>query len=51
MSMLIFQQYAVIFNLQFGATLAVTLLATTLLLIAGYLFIVERQSRGARRAA
>lgn len=51
MSMLIFQQYAVIFNPHFGATLAVTLLATTLLLIAGYLFVVERQSRGARRAA
>ncbi len=47
MSMLIFQQYMSVFNFTFGATLAVTLMVTTLLLIAGYLLVVERQRKPA----
>ena len=47
MSILIFQQYASVFNFQFGATLAVTLLVTTLILVAGYLFVLERRPRAA----
>jgi putative spermidine/putrescine transport system permease protein len=47
MSMLIFQQYMSVFNFTFGATLAVTLMVTTLMLIAGYLLVVERQRRPA----
>ena len=42
-SMLIFQQYASVFNFQFGAALAVGLLLTTLLLITLYLLAVERK--------
>jgi putative spermidine/putrescine transport system permease protein len=48
MSMLIFQQYASVFDFQFGATLAVTLLITTIVLVAFYLLALER---GPRRAA
>jgi putative spermidine/putrescine transport system permease protein len=43
MSMLIFQQYASVFNFHFGAALAVTLLVATLILVALYLFTVERR--------
>lgn len=42
MSMLIYQQYASTLNFSFGATLAVALLLATLLLITGYLLVVER---------
>ena len=45
MSILIFQQYASVFDFNFGATLAVTLLITTILLVGGYLFVMERGSR------
>lgn len=45
MSMLIFQQYGAIFDFGFGGTLAVGLLVTSLLLTAGYLFLVERGPR------
>jgi len=48
MSMLIFQQYTSVFDFNFGATLAVTLLITTIALVLGYLLVVER---GPRRAA
>lgn len=47
MSMLIFQQYTSVFNFEFGATLAVVLLVATLLIIAAYLFVVERRPRTA----
>lgn len=47
MSMLVFQQYATIFNFPFGAALAVGLLASTLLLIFGYLLAVERTAKSA----
>jgi putative spermidine/putrescine transport system permease protein len=47
MSMLIFQQYASVLNFNFGATLAVGLLVTTLILVTGYLFAVERGTRTA----
>lgn len=51
MSMLIFQQYNVIFDVNFGAALAVVLLLTTLLLVGAYLLVIERGShRGARTA-
>ena len=50
MSMLIFQQYGSVFDFNFGATLAVTLLVTTLLLVVGYLFAVERGTRMAAAA-
>lgn len=43
MSMLIFQQYASVFNFPFGAALAVGLLVTTMILIIFYLLAVERQ--------
>ena len=42
-SMLIFQQYASVFNFPFGAALAVGLLLMTLLLISLYLLAVERR--------
>lgn len=42
-SMLIFQQYASVFNFPFGAALAVGLLLTTLLLISLYLLAVEKK--------
>jgi putative spermidine/putrescine transport system permease protein len=45
MSMLIFQQYASVFDFNFGATLAVVLLVTTIVLVAGYLLAVERGPR------
>jgi putative spermidine/putrescine transport system permease protein len=41
-SMLIFQQYGTILNFQFGAALAVVLLAASLILIAGYLKALSR---------
>lgn len=47
MSMLIFQQYASVFNFPFGATLAVGLLVTTLLFITAYLLVIERKVRSA----
>ena len=45
MSMLIFQQYGSVFDFNFGATLAVALLVTTLLLVGAYLLLVERGQR------
>lgn len=45
MSMLIYQQYAGTLNFSFGATLAVALLVSTLMLIAGYLLMVERHAK------
>ena len=45
MSMLIFQQYGSVFDFNFGATLAVTLLVTTIVLVAGYLLAMERGTR------
>lgn len=45
MSMLIYQQYDTNLNFNFGATLAVTLLISTLVLIAGYLWALERGPR------
>ena len=45
MSMLIFQQYASVFNFPFGAALAVGLLVTTMILILLYLLAVERRKR------
>jgi len=42
MSMLIFQQYGSVFDFNFGATLAITLLVTTIVLVAGYLLAMER---------
>lgn len=50
MSMLIFQQYASVFDFNFGATLAVALLMTTIVLVIGYLFVVERGPRVAEGA-
>lgn len=43
MSMLIFQQYGSVFDFNFGATLAITLLVTTIVLVAGYLLAMERR--------
>lgn len=51
MSMLIFQQYASVFDFNFGATLAVGLLVTTLVLVAGYLLVIERGPRAIAEAA
>ena len=45
MSMLIFQQYGSVFDFNFGATLAVTLLVTTIALVVGYLLALERGTR------
>jgi putative spermidine/putrescine transport system permease protein len=45
MSMLIFQQYTSVFDFNFGATLAVTLLITTIALVLGYLLVIERGPR------
>jgi len=45
MSMLIFQQYGSVFDFNFGATLAVTLLVTTMLLVGAYLLLMERTPR------
>ena len=50
MPMLIFQQYSVIFDMTFGAALAVVLLLTTLLLVGLYLLATERGTRRARVA-
>lgn len=46
MPMLIFQQYGAALNIQFGAVLSITLLVTSLILVVGYLFAVERRSAG-----
>lgn len=51
MSMLIFQQYGSVFEFNFGATLAVALLVTTLVLVGFYLVAIERRPRAAREAA
>ena len=45
MPMLIFQQYSVVFDMNFGAALAVVLLLSTLLLVALYLLAIERGPR------
>jgi putative spermidine/putrescine transport system permease protein len=45
MSILIFQQYVSVFDFNFGATLAVTLLITTISLVGGYLLVIERGPR------
>lgn len=45
MSMLIYQQYNTVFDFHFGGALAVVLLVSTLILIAGYLGIIERYGR------
>ncbi len=45
MSILIFQQYTSVFDFNFGATLAVALLMTTIVLVIGYLLVVERGPR------
>lgn len=47
MSMLVFEQYASVFNFPFGATLAVALLVSTLVLITAYLLFVERKAKPA----
>jgi putative spermidine/putrescine transport system permease protein len=46
-SMLIFQQYAAVFDFQFGAALSVVLLVTTLLLVGASLMVVDRGRRAA----
>jgi len=45
MSMLIFQQYGSVFDFNFGATLAVALLVSTMLLVGVYLLLMERTPR------
>lgn len=50
MSMLIFQQYGSVFDFNFGATLAITLLITTIVLVVGYLLVMERGTRMAAAA-
>jgi putative spermidine/putrescine transport system permease protein len=49
-SMLIFQQYGTVLNYQFGATLSIVLLATTLILVFAYLVALNRGKREPRRA-
>lgn len=46
MSMLIFQQYDTVLDYAAGATLAVTLLVATLMIVTGYVALVERKSGG-----
>lgn len=46
MAMSIFEQYGSLFDFNFGAALAVGLLVVTLVLIALYLFFIERQPTG-----
>lgn len=46
MAMSIFEQYGTLFDFNFGAALAVGLLVVTLILIALYLFFIERQPAG-----
>ncbi len=46
MAMSIFEQYGSLFDFNFGAALAVGLLVVTLVLIALYLFFIERQPSG-----
>jgi putative spermidine/putrescine transport system permease protein len=45
MSMLIFQQYMVLFDYNFGATLSMLLMVMTLLLIGIYVLVLERRAR------
>lgn len=45
MSMLIFDQYMVIFDYNLGATLAIMLLAMTLLIMGVYVLVLERRAR------
>jgi putative spermidine/putrescine transport system permease protein len=45
MSMLIFQQYMVVFDFNFGAALSVLLLAMTLLLVLAYVLVLERRAK------
>lgn len=47
MSMLIFQQYMVMFDYNFGAALAILLMITTLLLMGAYVMALERRARAA----
>jgi putative spermidine/putrescine transport system permease protein len=47
MSMLIFQQYMVLFDYNFGAALAMLLMITTLLLMGAYVMALERRARAA----
>ncbi|HEY9573707.1 MAG TPA: hypothetical protein VIR76_11375, partial [Pusillimonas sp.] len=51
MSMLIFQQYATIFDCRFGAALSVALLITTLGLITLYLLVGKPRGRKTVREA
>jgi putative spermidine/putrescine transport system permease protein len=51
MSILIFQQYGSVFDFNFGATLAITLLITTIVLVGGYLLVMERGTRMAAATA
>ena len=46
MSMLIFQQYDTVLDYAAGATLAVTLLVATLMIVTAYVALVERKPRG-----
>jgi len=45
MPMLIFQQYMVLFDFNFGAALAILLMITTLLLMGAYVLALERRAR------
>ena len=45
MSMLIYQQYMVLFDFNFGAALSILLLVMTLLLITAYVLVLERSGR------
>lgn len=45
MSILIFDQYMVIFDYNFGATLSIMLLLTTILLMGTYVLVLERRAR------
>jgi len=47
MSMLIFQQYMVLFDYNFGAALAILLMVATLVLMGVYVVLLERRARGA----
>ena len=48
MSILIFESYSSAFNYPLGAALSITLMATTFLLIAGYIFLLRKVSKGGR---
>jgi putative spermidine/putrescine transport system permease protein len=47
MSMLIFQQYMVLFDYNFGAALAILLMVATLVLMGVYVMLLERRARAA----